>query len=250
VSSLPIDEDTLRHIELAAVRAWPALEVADFGGWLWRYSRGGSRRANSVATLEFAGEDIDAAIDAMEARYRDVGAPCQFQITDVSEPTGLDAHLAARGYCRESPSTTLVRRLSDDDTAPDGFEMADHHSPEWFEVYSGVLSEDRRRVAPEILPYIPEPRSFCGVRQNGRLSSTAVCVLSRDIAIVEAIATRADVRRQRCAMALLAGVAAWAYDEGAKLLALQVVADNAPAQQLYRRLGFRHVGGYHYRVKS
>src|SRR5947207_3058700 len=52
---VPISGDRLLAIERAAVAAWPALETADIDGWLWRYSGGGSQRANSVSALAFQG---------------------------------------------------------------------------------------------------------------------------------------------------------------------------------------------------
>ena len=43
--------DDLRRVERLHVRAWRALETAIIHGWLWRYSGGGSQRANSVWSL-------------------------------------------------------------------------------------------------------------------------------------------------------------------------------------------------------
>src|SRR5690606_8256407 len=47
--SAPSERERLLAIEGAAVRAWPAGETREVDGWLWRYSGGGSQRANSVS---------------------------------------------------------------------------------------------------------------------------------------------------------------------------------------------------------
>ena len=52
---VPLSREKLVAIERAAVAAWPALQTADVDGWLWRYSGGGSQRANSVSALAFLG---------------------------------------------------------------------------------------------------------------------------------------------------------------------------------------------------
>ena len=63
-------------------------------------------RANSVSALSFnGGSDLAAAVRDVEERYRAKGAPCQFTITEVSEPGDLDVRLAAMGYARGEPIT-------------------------------------------------------------------------------------------------------------------------------------------------
>ena len=81
-----MSRERLVAIERVAVVAWPALETAEIDGWLWRYSGGGSQRANSVSALAFQGADVDAAIAEAEARYRARGASPMFQVCHVNAP--------------------------------------------------------------------------------------------------------------------------------------------------------------------
>lgn len=238
----------LAALESAGVKAWPALETADLGGWLWRYSSGGSQRANSVATLAFDGRDVAAAIADVEARYRRVGAAPRFQITGAAVPSDLDALLAARGYRINDPCTTLARAIAPDEAWPDGAETTETPTPDWLAVYGSVLTEDRARVAPRILARVPRPRAFCAVRRDGRVVSTALAVADGPVAVAECVATAADVRRQGAAAAVMQAVAAWAARQGAHTLTLGAVATNIAAQQLYARSGFTRAGLYHIRV--
>src|ERR1700722_12750944 len=81
--------ETLRRLERLHVRAWPAAETERIDGWLWRWSGGGSQRANSVSTIDFIGNDLGSALDRVEARYRAKLSPVQFHTCDFSLPAGL-----------------------------------------------------------------------------------------------------------------------------------------------------------------
>ena len=105
-----LPRDTLLAIERAAVAAWPASETADIEGWLWRYSGGGSQRANSVSALAFTGADPERAIDEAERLYRARGASPMFQVCDVNAPADLDDRLQRRGYRLQEPCTCLAKR--------------------------------------------------------------------------------------------------------------------------------------------
>jgi len=76
---VPISPQDRLGIERVAVRAWPALETSNVSGWLWRYTGGGSQRANSVSPLDFFGADVEAAIAAAEQLYGARGATPMFR---------------------------------------------------------------------------------------------------------------------------------------------------------------------------
>ncbi len=248
--------ETLRRLEQLHVRAWPALESARVEGWLWRWSGGASQRANSVSTVDFAGQDLDAAIDRVEARYRAKSAPSRFHTFDLSRPDGLAARLFARGY---QPRETTVTMLTTAETPmlataespmlataastrpPADVEIAAEPSAEWLDIYMRTITESRRLTNREILRNIPDPRAFFTVRRDERAISSALCVAHRGHAVAECVATPASARGQRGAESAMRAVLAWAASLGAQTVGLQVVADNAPALALYRRLGFEPV---------
>src|SRR6266568_183780 len=101
--------DDLRRIERLHVRAWPAFETADIDGWLWRYSGGGSQRANSVSTVDFSGDDPAAALDEVEARYRARDAIVRLHTYDLSAPAGLADLLQGRGYRAGETTVTMAK---------------------------------------------------------------------------------------------------------------------------------------------
>ena len=244
-------EDELRAIEVAAVEAWPAFETRNISGWLWRYSGGGSQRANSVSTLDFRGPDAEAAIAEAEALYFSRNVPSRFQVSStLAEPKDLDRRLERRGYRIHEPVTTLAMHLSDHKDIPTGVIIADGPSDEWMEVYLSNVRPDRHAAAPAILAAVPTPKAFFSFEVGGRILSTALAVLRGEIVIAECIGTRAEARRRGAASTVMAALAAWGWQHGARIAALQAVTENFPAQRLYAALGFREVGGYHYRLRE
>ena len=86
---------------------------------------------------------------------------------------------------------------------------------------------------------------------GGRAVDAVVALLVTDmgarLAGVFNVVVHPDHRRRGFAAAVLVEAARAAAERGATGLYMQVTADNAPAQALYRRLGLRRLYGYHYR---
>lgn len=229
-------DETIR-MERCHVKAWPAFETRDIQGWLWRYSGGGSQRANSVSTVDFTGDDLEAAIAEAEQRYHEKAAAARFQTFDLTQPHDLPAVLRARGYRESSCTITMVKR-AEPLAAPTDTEEYDEPVSDWRTVYLAGLSEDRRAVNNAILDTIPRPCRFFACRRDGRIVSTALSVIGYGCAVVECVSTRAAARRQGGAASTLIALERWAATQEADLLGLQVVATNAPAVALYERLGY------------
>jgi GNAT superfamily N-acetyltransferase len=234
---MEITRDDRLRMERAHVAAWPALRTANIDGWLWRSSGGGSQRANSVSTIDFNGNDLEAAIDAVENRYRALGAPTRFQTFDETEPRALPDALRRLGYSEGEPTQTMFRRPTPIAAAPQ-VEIRDSAWDEWEAVYMGAITEDRRLINSAILTGAPGPRAFFGCHDNGRIISTALCVVGYGCAVVECVATRTDARRQAGAARVMLGLLDWAAQQGVDMIGLQVVTTNMAAVRLYASLGF------------
>jgi GNAT superfamily N-acetyltransferase len=248
MGAMEVTIEDLRGIERAHVKAWPAFETASIAGWLWRYSGGGSQRANSVSTLNFTGNDPAAALDEVEARYRAKGAPARLHTFDLSAPANLTELLDARGYGQGDATLTMVKRVGTT-TRPSDVETADRATPEWYEVYLGAVTENRRISNAKILETIPRPCAFFTCRRE-QVISTALGVIDGKFAVIECVATRSDFRRGGGARAVLAALESWAAGQGARLIGLQVDAANEPALALYRSLGFVAVATNRFWVRS
>jgi ribosomal protein S18 acetylase RimI-like enzyme len=247
VVGLRLSRDELVHIERAAVRAWPALETINIDGWLWRYTGGGSQRANSVSTLIFCGRDTDAAITDSELRYRSRSAPTLFQICEINQPVDVDSRLAQRGYRVGETCTTLAKTV-DSAAMLGNVEVSEYPTSTWLTVYLAGISADRRQIAPRILERVPRPRAFVLLRDGGQPTSTALGVACDGVIIAECISTLPDRRRAGHGKQVMQALEAWGVTQDATFIALQAVATNVLALGLYARLGYQRVSCYHYRV--
>jgi GNAT superfamily N-acetyltransferase len=244
-----VTADDIRAIERLHVRVWPALEHAEVTGWLWRRSGGGSNRANSVSTVRFTGTDPEAALDDVEARYRDRRAAARISTYDLTEPADLPDRLRARGYRNDETTVTMIKTVAQTDAQAD-VEVGTRPTDAWREVYLGAITESRRLVNARILESIPAPCAFFACRREGRVISTGLGVADGSFAAVECMATRAEARRQGGARAILASIEAWAAAQRVRRLALQAVAANAAAIALYRSFGFAPVATNRFWVKD
>src|SRR5471032_2953672 len=170
-----ICSETLRRLERLHVRAWPASETARVDGWLWRWSGGGSQRANSVSTIDFIGNDPASALDRVEARYRAKGAPARLHTFDLSQPADLPILLTARGYGSGETTVTMMAATPAAASLSD-VDVTDDPTPDWLGVYLEAITESRRAVNQQILRRVPGPRAFFTVRRGGRAISTALGV--------------------------------------------------------------------------
>ena len=100
--------DEVREVEVVAAEALPAAEVEELGGWRLRYTRGVTRRANSVWPNAQKGPlSLEERLEAVEAFYAARGLPARFQVTPAALPENLDEVLAARGYTRDLPDSPV-----------------------------------------------------------------------------------------------------------------------------------------------
>jgi N-acetylglutamate synthase len=226
------------RMERAHVLAWPALNTANIDGWLWRSSGGGSQRANSVSTIDFTGTDVEHAVREVESRYHAISAVARFQTFDETSPPGLKDLLQRHGYRHGEPTLTMFRHSQPGGDTQADVEIHDHASEEWLSVYLGAITESRRVVNAEIIRHIRAPHAFFGYRDGCAVVSTALCVIGHGCAVIECVATSANVRRQGAANAVLQALTHWACQQGVDWIGLQVVRDNTAAVALYQSQGF------------
>lgn len=245
-------------------RHWPACEVRESHGWLLRDAGGVTKRANSVLPVGEPG-DLDAAIVAAEAFYRERGRAVVFSIDDAA-PAGLDGELAARGYGVVDPTLVMVRPL-DGGWDPPGrpFALADAPSPGWLECWwnantaarsatNGVVGGRRAGgrggraeldAARGILAGVLSTYASIG---DGVPDAVGRLTVTGEWAGIYCMAVAADRRRLGLGRDVLAALLDHARASGARHAYLAVVEANAPARALYTAAGFTVAGRYHYRV--
>jgi len=100
---------TYRLFEELGNNALPALETFLLGGWLLRFTRGYTRRANSVHPLYGMHTPFGEPIRTCEALYMLKKIPCRFKLTDAPEFSELDKELSETGYVIDAPALLMSR---------------------------------------------------------------------------------------------------------------------------------------------
>jgi N-acetylglutamate synthase len=243
------DEALAWRVEAVCFNAFPSLKQAILDGWLLRFSRGVSRRANSANPLRADCARSAAVIEQIEALYRGQGQPTIFRVPSFL--AAIDEPLMACGYSREGETCVLYGEMAAVSAAADSsVEVSSQPGTEWLAAMARLQghSDAQRRVYRQIVRAIALPAAFAGLRIDGHLAALAYGTVGDGLLCYESVITDPGRRRQGLAWRVVASVAAWGRKQGARGVCLQVEATNAPARALYDRLGLTtELYRYHYR---
>ncbi|MCU0499907.1 MAG: GNAT family N-acetyltransferase [Anaerolineae bacterium] len=241
---------SIQQFEEFSFRAWPALDSEQYDGWLLRFTHGYTRRANSINPIYGSTLDLGEKIAHCEQRYRQQQlTPC-FKLTPIAQPTGLDQMLTERGYQREVESRVMIADLGAANLSLDPSANLNTHATEtWL--------QDFTTLNPTHAPHLQTMRAlferiegktyFATVQHEGETASVGLGVVINEIIGLFDIVTREDKRGHGLGRNLVSALLSEARAQGVKTAFLQVAADNAPAQRLYSKLGFRVFYPYWYR---
>ena len=246
--------EQIQIIENVAADAVPAAIVEPLGGWRLRFNYGVKRRPNSVlANVDDGSLGLEAKIIRAEAFYAFHGLKTRFQLSPASQPEGLDALLATRGYVRVPEAVCVqVRSLSLGASLPQPTaEVKLLRTPD--ETFLNLYCETERltgvqaKTFQEMLEKLPGETVFALAHSKGRPAATGVGVAHSGLLGLFNIATHPSARRRGLARAVVAALLGWGQAQRAASAYLQVAENNTGAQRVYERLGFSTLYHYHYR---
>ncbi len=223
VPEIPVRTSEIRNLEHAAALGWPGVEQHWLDGWLLRYGRGSTRRANSAVPLRFTSHtELVAAADWYASR----GVPALISAPDrlFRVPDGLPV---------EAENLIMASDLSTASRVP-GMTLADRPSDSWRAV-------NRRDVPDEVLTAVVDGEVVFGELAGaavGRAVVTDAPDGTRWVGL-SSVHVSEDARRQGLARTLCGGLLDWAGERGATRAYVQVVAENTAARTLYESMGFR-----------
>lgn len=243
----------ITHLEELALNAWPALQTVLYDGWLLRYARGYTRRANSVQPLYASIADTLEKVAYCERFYGDRGLDTVFKLTHESNPSGLDELLASRGYVMEAPTSVQTLDLQDVPMPTFAPISAD------IEVTSGWLGDLAKfngipdsliPTVKRLLQSIVPDHVFIALREGDTNIALGLGVLDRGVLGLFDLVTAPEWRSQGLGRQLTLHLLQWGKNHGAGSAYLQVQMDNGPALRLNHSLGFTERYQYWYRVKG
>jgi ribosomal protein S18 acetylase RimI-like enzyme len=244
--------DFLR-IEERSLNAWPALHQETSGGWVLRWTKGYTKRANSAQTLYPSNMPLEQQIEACEQFYI---AHNQASIIRIIEPLAapeLDSLLDQRGYQQRDLSYVMTCSLPTQAAAnPMQLQLVEEADLGRFvSSYEQMNGLSANRSAHEAILHAIQPEhSLYRVWHNQQEVACGVVVYEDGYAGLFDIAVHPDLRGQGIGKAFIAQLLATISAKGYQHAYLQVIASNTAAVRLYQKFGFREAYRYWYRIKA
>jgi ribosomal protein S18 acetylase RimI-like enzyme len=237
-------------LERVAADGWRAVDVETTSdGWLLRADRGWTGRANSALALRTPTRQLGDVLAEIADWYVRRGLRPRIQVPTPAMDH-LERGLAQHGWTTPETNLVLVARLDllHDVLGPAptaNVEIAPRPDDAWLDAYE-YRGDALPPHAIDVLTR-HERAGFAAIRDgDGAIVANARGVVDGEYLGVTAVGVRADQRRRGQAGAIMAVLADWARDRGARRCYLQVTETNTAARALYRKLGFYQHHIYRY----
>jgi ribosomal protein S18 acetylase RimI-like enzyme len=229
------------ELEELSTRTWPPHQIKNLGSWKCRISNGRTFRANSVLVTGVppfgeSGLDLEHAITAVDAMYRQAQLPTVFQIC-LPLYQEFNDYLIAQGWSEKVGAAFLIKDL---ELSADVESLALSSSVE-------IVNTDQPSDAFLALHddhslrsiMIAHPARYIALTHDGEIIATARVAISETWSIVTRLIVADAFRKRGLARLLMLACMNSAIENGASKMALQVDQSNQDAQALYEKLGFR-----------
>jgi GNAT superfamily N-acetyltransferase len=240
------------EIERAGLKAWPGIEVEWDGSWVRRAANGYTQRANSAQCFDPADDgNVVERVAASRRWFENRGLKPIFRINPLTG-AALNTALDAAGWVAIDHSQVLAMELGPVTADPRG-EVLALDDPLFLTPHQRLAAYDDERMGKlrALLGVLEVPAIGIVLRAaDGRAVASALMAIADGIVITGNVVTAQGERRKGYGSGMMRTGLAWAHAAGAKYAALNVVADNAPAQALYQGLGYRYQYDYVYRAPA
>ncbi|MBX3063899.1 MAG: GNAT family N-acetyltransferase [Anaerolineae bacterium] len=246
--------DRIRGVEELTANSWPALNTLVYDGWLLRFARNYTRRANSISALYASSLDIEDKLTYCEAAYSARQQPTLFKLTSACQPADLDSILEDRGYAVSGPSMVMTHADLSTIPAPDhqDVQLLAEATPAWIDAYMTMneIAPQHLATMRDLLAQIRLPKAFAFVLNDGVPVALGLAVVEREYVGFYDIVVDAQQRGRGWGRQLMLNLLHFAKEHGATRAYLQVLGDNSRAVRLYSGLGFVPTYDYWYRTKD
>lgn len=248
---MPIAPEDILAIEARMLRAWPALETEQIGGWQMRFANGYSKRANSVTPMTDGASLDDQQLQRIEQAYRTRGIKPTVRIFPFSD-AALDNRLSERSYSLVDPTVAMLAALDKKYGIDPRVTFLPRVTDPWAaanaSAYGGEKSNHDHLFA--ILSRIEQPAAFATLSDNGIDCAWGIAVADSGFVGLQDIVVSPQARGRKIGRALVQSLIAWGQTQKAARAYLHRLASNEPARALYAGLGFSDAYSLHYRVQK
>ncbi len=228
------------RVERVCYYAWPALRQERWGDWVFRFSNGLTKRANSVNPWQAPQGDLTAMLMAARTAFARERLPLIVRLPSFAN-ADIEQQLAAHGFTSEGETLTFHSELPQMPMRRDPDVTIQSHPDEaWLRRLWTLkgFDEESCRTHRAILGKIADPAAFMGLRIAGDIVALGFVVIHDNLLCIESLITDPDQRGKGHGRRLLGAMLAWGISQGVEGACLQVVAENDAAIRLYRGMGF------------
>lgn len=245
----------LSRVEDAGLNASAPPQQRWLDGWLLRYSPGKAKRARCINALAVGRLPLEDKLRQAQALFTEAGLPAVVRITPFTQPPGLEAWLAERGWTVLDDTRVMVcSRLHPGEPAalPAGTCWAPLDAAAYAQAVGDLRGSppEQRLAHAQRLAASPVPYRGYAIRcvDDGALLACGQFVREHELVGLYDVHTHPQARGKGLATAVCKRLLASAASEGAVVAYLQVDAANDAARRIYQRLGFADGYAYHYRL--
>lgn len=233
---------SIDQLELVAAATWSPDITGVVDGWTMSSNGGFSRRLNSATAIGQAETSLEAK-RSVTRWLRERGAPLVVRVTPLTDPATIEA--CERNWYLGPRDETIVmtrqnpeRRDASDvlavdplnETFVDEFFALNGRRPTDGDTWSRMM----RRIEPD----------GTGLWVEG--AAVGFVAISGSVAFTYSVSVQETERRNGIGTMVMAAAETWAFEHGARSMALQVLGTNAPGRGLYERLGYSEAYRYRY----
>ena len=228
----------IRYLEELSLNAHPSLQTQYYDGWVLRFAKGYTSRANSVNLLYSSTIDITEKVKECEKRYIKYNLPCIFKVIDENVEL-LDDILRERGYEVVTPTDVMIMELADKQFQSCDCIITEHMTDEWLDTYvtlekytdpsiCDTVARIRRMIQSDVL--------YCIIKKDGKNVACASAVIECGYVYIANVIVDEAYRGKGYGRQLCETLLAKAKKKGGHTAYLQVVQTNQIARNLYEKL--------------
>ncbi len=253
-----LDQESIKIVQERANNIWPAEFSYLLNGWILRFSKGVTWRANSVLPLNYWGKNINKDISKVEEIYRKFNSSSKFMLHDQHDPPELLSVLTEASYKPVMPTHVMGKLFADIDIQSHdngySYHFMTNRDPEWYSALTRLSpnrSPYKMTVIGEIMDrvHIPQKRFFYAKNKSDIIGVVLAIIDSGYMGIMN-LAVDPEYRNQGVATNLMYQTINWGKKEDTKWLFLQVEKSNTSARGLYEKIRLEDWYSYTYYEKE
>lgn len=239
------------RIEEASLNAWTPFQQLLYDGWILRFAEGYTRRANSVNPIFESSIDLDKKISFCEKLFSSKNLQPVFRLNSFSETKKLEELLIRRNYQFLHQTSVQAIELENLKLTLSPKIREAENLDEWISVFEELseLTTNLNSIHKKLIENIPLAKNLMILEDSGTIVSCGLGVLEDDFIGIFDVVTHPIFRKRGFGRIVVESLMNWGKENSARVSYLQVMNDNKLALSLYKKIGFKEIYNYWYRVK-